>query len=261
MVMSPPGMIPPGKSRAVARRGLPMILGDRQAFAAAAACTRCARVWIDADGAAAARAAGRRKIAAAGGRRAWNRRHDRQDPSHWHLRQEPAFRARPISSHWSRGWCRRCSGRGTGAKHGIVRTGAGSATGEGVPRLKERSSFLRLPCSDCSRFATRRESCRCGTIRLLAISGASPYVSRADGCESGFAAFGHPAAAQTPVPRANRPAARPAISFDATASQADRPRPLRNIRMTCGAPLVAFGRQSTKPRPSWSCHCGRQSSG
>jgi hypothetical protein len=44
---------------------------------------------------------------------------------------------------------------------------------------------------------------------LLAIAGAPPYVSAADGCESGFAAFGHPAAAQTPVPQRSRPAARP----------------------------------------------------
>src|SRR4029079_11427515 len=53
---------------------------------------------------------------------------------------------------------------------------------------------------------------------LLAICGASPYVSRADGCESGFAAFGHPAAAQTPVPRRTDEWSLTVHPLDATAS-------------------------------------------
>src|SRR5688572_352418 len=68
-------------------------------------------------------------------------------------------------------------------------------------------------------------------VDQLAIPPSPPYVSPADGCESGFAAFGHPATAKTPSLKGTDIAGRHrSVRQGAAAPRAERPEPFKDIR-------------------------------
>jgi hypothetical protein len=131
-------------------------------------------------------------------------------------------------------------------------TGRPASTSARTPpagHLLESGTLTATAISTCSgasrRPTTSRRGC-CQTLRrnasLSALGGGltyalanglpASYVSGADGCESGFAAFGHPATAKTPVPLRNGHCGPPEVS-SAVASRRYRrndPSPLRTSR-------------------------------
>src|ERR1044072_3148081 len=70
----------------------------------------------------------------------------------------------------------------------------------------------------------------------LAILSAPPYVSPADGCESGFAAFGHPATAKNPGSGNGTDIAgrQRSVRYGAKALKAERSQPFKDIQKKAG---------------------------